>query len=191
MKRFREAREIYLLLLASTQNLDSETLAATHHAIGYSSIELLEFDDAEANLLRAISLYRQAGQPANVLKVELGRGRLLFRRGQPIAAITHLRPIRRELLRNGLSEEAGICGLEIIEALLALARLSEAETLTRKIVREFTLANLSTRAIAALGYLAEAAAARAAPPQLATEVREYIVSLRHQPEREFVTKTAN
>ena len=185
LKRFREAREIYLLLLASTRDLSTETLAAIHHAIGFCSVDLRDFDSAEANMLHASSLYRQAGQPIQILKVEIGRGRLLIARGEVESAVTHLRPIRRELLRNGLHEEAGLCGLEIAEAFLLLNRSSEAETLARKIIGEFTIASLNTRAITALGYLAEAIAARSAVPILVSDVREYILSLRTKPEREF------
>ena len=185
LRRYREVRETYLLLLASTRNIDTETLAAIHHAIGFCSVDLGDFADAEANLDHAISLYQQNGQPMQILKVELGRGRLFIRSGQPASGITHLRPVRREFLRHGLHEEAGLCGLEIVEALLLLGRASAAETLARKIVQEFMLARLNSRAIAALGYLSETIAARKAAPSLAVHVREYILSLRTKPEREF------
>jgi tetratricopeptide (TPR) repeat protein len=186
LKRFREAREIYLLLLASTRDLDTETVAAIHHAIGFCSVDLRDFDDAEANFQYAMSLHRQAGQPVHLLKAELGRGRLLIRKGEPASGVTHLRHVRRAFLRNGLHEEAGLCGLEIVEGLLLLDRASEAETLARKIVGEFTVADLNTRAITALGYLTQAITMRKAGPALASHVREYIVSLRAKPEREFM-----
>ena len=185
LRRFREAREVYLLLLASTRDLNADTLAAIHHAIGFCSVDLGDFDDAEANLLNAMALHRQNGKPIHILNAELGRGRLLIRKGDLEDGINHLRPIRREFLRNGMHEEAGLCGLEIVEALLLLQRASEAETLARKIVGEFTVAHLSNRAITALGYLAEAIAARSARPALVSDVREYIVSLRTKPERDF------
>lgn len=183
--RFREARERYLLLLASTRELDHESLAAIHHAIGFCSVELDDDADAEANLLHAISLYRRIAQPIQILNVELGRGRLFIRKGDANAGIAHLRPVRREFLRKGMHEEAGICGLEIVGALLLVGRTSAAEALARKIVREFTLAGLNTRAITALGYLSEAITARNAAPGLVRNVRDYILSLRTKPEREF------
>jgi tetratricopeptide (TPR) repeat protein len=185
MGRFRDARETYLLLLASTRDIDTESLAAIHHAIGFCSIELEAYADADSNLRHAIALYRQVGQPMVILKVELGRGRLFIRRGEPAHSIAHLRPVRRDFLRNGMHEEAGICGLEIVEAFLLLGRASEAETLARKIVREFTLAELNKRAIIALSYLTETIITRQAQPSLVSQVREYILSLRVKPEREF------
>jgi tetratricopeptide (TPR) repeat protein len=185
LKRFREAREIYLLLLASTRDIEKESLAPIHHAIGMCSIELSDFAAAEENLDYALTLFRELRQPIYVLKVELGRGRLFIRRGSPAAGLTHLQAVRRNFLRHSLHEEAGICGLEMVEALLLADRPEDAEILARTIVSEFTLANLNARAISALGYLSEAIAAKEARPELVTHVREYIVSLRTSPERDF------
>lgn len=183
--RHREAREACLLLLASTKGISKENLAALHHNIGSCSIDLGDFAEAEANFAKAIAIHRELGQPINVLKTELGRGKLFLRCGDFAGAVSHLRPVRRGFLSNGLAEEAGLCGLQIVEALLVLERAGEAEQLARKIVHEFVTAALSTRAITALSYLSEAITARKAPASLAHVVREYILSLRTQPEREF------
>ena len=55
------------------------------------------------------------------------------------------------------------------------------------LIGEFTAAGLNTRAIGALGYLTEALAANRATARLVGEVREYILSLRTSPERDFAT----
>jgi len=188
MKRFREAREAYLLLLASARTIEKETLAVLHRGIAMCSIELGDFPEAETSLGHSITLHRELGQRMEVLKGEALLGRLHVRRGDLELAVTHLRPIRREFLRNGLTEEAGICGLEVVQAFLLLDRSSQAETLARRIVGEFTAAGLNTRAISALGYLAEAIAARKVSETLVADVREYIVSLRTSPERDFTSR---
>jgi len=185
LKQFRQARETYFVLLTSTKNIETESLAALHQAIGFCSIELEDYLTAEANLHKALTLNRQLGKPVEIMKVELGRGRLLARTGQHQQAIDHLRPVRRQFLAAGMSEEAGICGLEVVDAMLALGKASQAENLARRIIAEFTKADLNTRAITALGYLAEAIANRDVPENLVTRVQEYIVSLRTRPERDF------
>ena len=56
LRKFREAREAYLLLLASNRDsIDQESLACLHHAIGHCSVDLGDFDVADANLRRAES----------------------------------------------------------------------------------------------------------------------------------------
>jgi tetratricopeptide (TPR) repeat protein len=183
--RYREAREKCLLLLASTSDLRTDSLAALHHAIGFCSTELGDYVEAEASLSSAVRLYRELGESIHVIKAELGLGRLFVRRRELNLAHGHLRRVRRDFLHHSLAEEAGICGLDIVETLLLLDRAHEAEILARKIVGEFTEAGLSTRAITALGHLSEAIAARRATAGLVNDVREYVVSLRTTPEREF------
>ncbi|HEX6101244.1 MAG TPA: tetratricopeptide repeat protein [Thermoanaerobaculia bacterium] len=185
LRHFREAREIYLLLLASTKDMELESLAAIHQAIGFCSLELRDFAAAEANLEEAAALNRRLGKPVEVLKIELGRGRLLVRRGDAMLAVFHLGPIRRRFLALSMPEEAGLCGLDLVEALLSLSRFTDAEVLAKTLVREFTAAHLNTRAITALGYLTEAIGSRKASTRLVTDIREYIVSLRTEPERDF------
>ena len=90
LKRFREAREIYLLMLASGRAHDTETLAALHRTIGLCSIELGDFRDAESNLRRASNLSEQLGQRLESVKAQAAIGRLLVRRGDAGKAIEHL-----------------------------------------------------------------------------------------------------
>lgn len=114
LRHFREAREIYLLLLTSAKDIALESLAAIHQAIGFCSIELSDFAAAEANLEEAVALNRRLGKPVEELKIELGRGRLLIRRGDFMHAFLHLSSIRRRFLALSMPEEAGLCGLEIV-----------------------------------------------------------------------------
>lgn len=186
LRRYREAREAHLLLLASIRDLSKDNLAALHLAIGYCSTELGEYAEADANLQHALSIYRSLGQSTNALKAQLGQGKLLLKRGDFANAITYLRSVRRDFLRNALIEEAGLCGLDIVEALLVLKRAGEAEQLSRKIVHEFSRIALNRRVLTALSYLSEAIAAKRASASMAHEVHEYILSLRETPEREFV-----
>lgn len=187
LRRYREAREMYLLLLAGTpESIDRESMACLHNVIGHCSIDLGDFATAEVHLGRAVQLFTEIRQPMQAAKAELGRGRLLVRKGDVARGIAHLRATRGDFLRHGMIEEAGICGLEIVEALLLHGQAVEAETLARKIIGEFTAAGLNTRAITALGYLSEAIASRKASTTTVTYVREYIVSLRTSPERVFV-----
>jgi hypothetical protein len=160
LRHFREAREIYLLLLVSTKDIALDSLAALHQAIGFCSIELRDFPAAEASLQQAATLNRRLGKPAEELKIELGRGRLLARRGDSMRAFLHLSSIRKRFLALSMPEEAGLCGLEIVEAMLSLSKFTEAELLARQLVHEFSAARLSTRAITALGYLMETIVSR-------------------------------
>jgi tetratricopeptide (TPR) repeat protein len=185
LRKYREAREAYLLILASAKPIEKVSLAALHKAIGLCSIELRDFTEAESNLIHSIALYEDLRQPIEVLKAQSGLGRLFIRQGEIEYGIAHLRPLRRSFLQRSMPEEAGLCALEIIEGLLQRGKADEAERLARLVIHEYTAAGLNTRAITALGYLTEAIAARNATAALAASIRDYIVSLRTEPEREF------
>lgn len=182
---YREARETYLLLIVSNVDLPAETRAALYQTIGLCSIELGDFEAAEENLTRAVELHKANRNTLEAVRAELGRGRLLIRQGLPEKGIKHLRPVRHQFLKHSLAEEAGICGLDMVEAMLQLGQNQQAELLSRTILNEFLASSLNTRAITALGYLTEAIAGKRATPKQVVTVRDYVLSLRTEPEREL------
>lgn len=186
LKRFLEAREVGLRLLEVARELDDESVAIIQNNLAYTCIELSQFDAAERHLSAAVEILRKLDQPVRIAMVELAWGRLMVRRGSAERGIAHLRRVRSDLARRGVVEEAGIAGLDIVEALLAVEKAAEAETLARDIIGEFTAARLSSRAISALGFLREAIEARRATGATVDHVRDYITSLRKHPERVFV-----
>ncbi|HEX6099386.1 MAG TPA: tetratricopeptide repeat protein [Thermoanaerobaculia bacterium] len=187
LRKYREAREAYLLLLAETRDsIDRESLACLHLAIGHCSVDLADYPAADVHLSRAAELFDEIGQPLRSARAEIGRGRLLIRKGAIDRGITHLRTIRKKFLRHSMTEEAGICALEMIEGMLLRGDTADAEALARQVIAEFSAAALNTRAITALGYLQEAITSRRATTSMVSGVREYIVSLQTSPERAFV-----
>lgn len=186
MQRFREARDVFVPLLAVAEELnDREYAASIHNNAAYSCIEFGDFVAAQRHLDEAAATFRELHQPVRVALAELARGRMLARRGDTDTAIAHLRRVRADLLGRGVVEEAGVCGLEIVETLLLADRCIEAESLARDVIREFNAARLNARAITALGYLQEAIAGRTATAATVEHVRRYIGSLRRNPHREF------
>lgn len=185
--RFRQAREVYLPLLDVASNpADEESLACLHNLLGHCYVSLSDFESAEPHLREAVHRFHRLGQPLAAAKAELARGRLLLRAGEHAKAIEQLTRTRDVFLRHDLIEEAGLCGLDMVESMLAQAAPAPAETLVRRIVEEFTVAQLNARAIVALGYLMDVIATRETPRNAVGTVREYILSLREFPEREFI-----
>ena len=182
---YRDAREIYLLLIASGESIDKSTLGALYQAIGVCSTELKDYDTAEFYISKSITVLSDLGQTADVVKAEYSRGRLLLQRGRTAEAIDHLRTVRHRFLMFSLAEEAGLSGLDMVHGMLSLGRGKDAERLARTILSEFLAAGLNERTITALGYLAEAIETKKATPRTASRIREYILSLRTEPEREF------
>jgi tetratricopeptide (TPR) repeat protein len=183
--RYREAREVYLLLLTSNPRIETEQLAALHNAIGLCSIELGDDVPADSHLTASVHLHKELGQPLDAARAEQALGRLLIRRGWYRDGVSHLRSARLQFLKHPLAEDAGICGLDMVEGLLLADESGTAYRLVLTITNEFLAARLSERAVTALRYLCEAINTLEATPEMAVEIREYVLSLRNTPEREL------
>ncbi|HJQ38504.1 MAG TPA: tetratricopeptide repeat protein [Thermoanaerobaculia bacterium] len=187
MERYLEACDTYRALLPLAEDGgDLDALASIHNNIGYSAVELGDFALAERHLSEAVRRFGAIERPLHVARAELARGRLMIRKGLFERSIEHLHGVREVFLRHNLVEEAGLCGLDVVEAHLAAGARIEAEAFARQIVREFTAARLNARAITALLYLSEAIAARNASGTTVRDVHRFIRSLRANPESEFV-----
>lgn len=186
MKRFREAREVYEPLLPAASETDAGTRACLHNNLGSALVELGEFEAANMHLSQALAILTELGRRVDAARTELARGRMLVRKGDIAEGMATLSTVRATFLRHTLVEEAGLCGLEIVDALLQRGEAAHAESLAREIVAEFVEAKLNARAVTALGYLTEAIEARTASSATIEAVRKYIRVLRKDPQREFV-----
>jgi tetratricopeptide (TPR) repeat protein len=179
---YRAARAVLQELL---RDGDAVSMATAHAALGWCAIHLgfaadalLHFEDAEHRC-------RQLGRELDAVRVTYGAGCALLRLGDLDQAVARLDFARARFLDHKLIEEAGLSGLEIVEAQMLRNEFHAAKKLASTIVREFTEAALNRRAVAALAYLSDAIAASSATPEIVRNVGAYITSLRVDPSREF------
>lgn len=187
LREFRAACDILTPLLAfARENKDRESEARILNNLGFSEASIGQFHLADEHLQRSLDLFNELGKRTEALRAERNYGTLLVKSGAFAEGVRRLRSVRNQLLAATLVEEAGLCGLVIVEALLSRGHGDSAVDLAQAIIGEFTAAQLNERAIAALGLVREAAAARdAAAAETAARARHYITSLRTQPQREF------
>ena len=178
----RGAREVLLPLLGS---VDPEREATALTALGWCDIELGNPAHALTRFAEARQRWTLLGRPIDATRVDYGAGAALLRLARLDDAIARLTDARRALLGFAVVEEAGLAGLELIEALLLQDRAAEAKRLASRIVQEFVAANLNRRAVAALAYLNEAIGSTEATPGTVRSVTTYVAALRHDPTREF------
>lgn len=128
--------------------------------------------------------FHTRGSDLHLARAAYGAGAALLRLGRYDEALDELGSAREMFLLHGLVEEAGLSGLEMVEARLLRDEVEAAKALSARIVREFTEAQLSRRAIAALAYLNEAVRGSTATPEFVRNVHTYIDSLRVDPDRD-------
>lgn len=189
LHKYRDARETYVLALQTARECnDRRSEACLHNNLGHTLVELGDYATANIHLSKAMAMFTDLGLAIEASKTEVARGRMLARSGDIAAALPILRETRARFLMHGLVEEAGLCGLDIVDALLVRNATADAESLARQIIDDFTAAHLSTRAITALGYLQEAIAARRATAETVENVRQYVRVLHEDPQRDFCTR---
>ncbi len=181
---YRAAREVLRELLHDS---DAASVAIARSSLGWCAIHLGFAEEALEHFKESERRHRELAWTVDALRAAYGTGSALLHLGKIEAAIERLTFARRHFLEHALVEEAGLSGLEIVEAKMIRHELEEAKTLAATIVREFTHAGLNRRAVAALAYLNDAIAASSATPEIVRNVHAYITALRFDPTREFVS----
>jgi tetratricopeptide (TPR) repeat protein len=160
-----------------------EAQAIARLALGWCEIHVGEPKEALAHFTTAKEAYRRLDWQLESVRASYGIGSALLRLDRLDDAIRELSFARAQFLARHLVEEAGLCGLELVEAHLLRHELDEARLLAVAIVREFTDASLSRRAIAAIATLKDAIAASSATPESVRSVQTYVAALRTDPDR--------
>jgi tetratricopeptide (TPR) repeat protein len=165
---------------------DDFTLASLYNNIACSLLELGEVREANIHFSNAIAHCSNAGREIDALRTEMSSGRLFVAKGKTIEGLAHLRSARQQFLSHGMTEEAGICALDIAVALLSEYHHGEAEEIAFSALQELRDSTLSPRAKSAIEYLEHELLAHEATPAVVRHVRDYIETLHANPSREFV-----
>ena len=122
------------------------------------------------------------GKGAHAAMAYQGKDPMLF----AAHAISALQSIRAQFLSRGMSEEAALVGLDLIDASIATEQRDRAIALTEQVIAEFTAAGLNERAMTALSYLHDLVPTAAEPRRIVAHVRLYLEELRREPTRLFL-----
>jgi tetratricopeptide (TPR) repeat protein len=159
--------------------------AGLHNNLGQAYGELRNTDRALNSLRQALAVFERVHATGEVARTTWGVGRVLLAAERYAEAKATLSGARRSLRSVPMPEEAGLAGLDLADAFLATNNLRAAVMTVDEVVAEFRAANLSGRAMLALGYLSDllpTPRARAA----VQHVRSYLEDLRRSPEQVFL-----
>jgi len=184
-EQFDSARDVFVSLLDPARAAaDIELLAALHGNIGHCSVQVGEMTVARLHFTEARRRLEELGDVTNALRVDLGFGRVLLARGETTSGLSTLQRVRARFLDHGMVEEADLCGLDIVAALVDGNRLAEARSLAGEIADHYGQRS-NPRAAEALRYLEERIEAHDAAA-VVRHVHSYLEALRLDPSREFV-----
>jgi hypothetical protein len=129
-------------------------------------------------------IFRELAMPAEIARVSWVMGRVLLGSGQPRQAHDVLAHARMTFIGLRMAEEAGLVGLELADACLALGQVDRARMVIEEVAGEFVRAGLNDRALTAVAYLREVLPSGRGR-EAVRHVRTYIEQLRDEPLRAF------
>lgn len=165
---------------------DAETTGVTLAALGQSLYFAGEFDEAEECFAEATRHLSKVGnRDGALLKIELGRARLLVSRGRKSEAIDTYRDIRDEFARLAMLGDWVYVSVELVELLLDLGEHEEVLRLCSRIVAKAREAGMQPAVVEAVGFMRVAAKAGSLTIDRASYVRKYLDALPSHPGMRF------
>jgi len=163
---------------------DLHTVAAAYNNLGRAAADAGDMSASVDALHQARAIFRELEMPAETSRTTWSIGVAQLTASHFESAIRILGGVRQEFLDLGMPEEAGLAGVDLIEALLATNARAAARELAEAIIDEFRRAGLNERALQALAYLRETA--NVATPDVARRVGAYLRRLKDEPALLFV-----
>jgi tetratricopeptide (TPR) repeat protein len=155
--------------------------------LGVYSRELGDFPSALLAFQTAAFAFEDQGMVTEACRMEWNIAVLLKANGDLGNAETKLRQVISDFERLGMLGTAAVATVDLAETKLLQQEPIEVASLCRAAMRQFETSGIgySTRALAALALLREAADGSRVPLQLVRSVRRYLDDLRSQPTLEF------
>jgi tetratricopeptide (TPR) repeat protein len=179
--RWEEAVAIYEDALKEVPAGDLHTRCVLLGNLGTAFTELRRFNDAAVMLHDAQQTFAGLGMTIEATRCEWNLARLLIQTGEYSKAVAMLFRIRRFFLEKTLPEEAGLAGLDLADASIAIGATDGVHGLVSQILFEFTAANLNSRALTALAYLRDVLPTTPKPASAVRHVRDYLDRLQSEP----------
>ena len=177
-ERYAEAQNFFRDLLAvAVSSGDIETQARLHNNLGYCCANLDDYTKANIHFSESIAKFTDLGFGAEIARTGRGAGVVLINKGQFDLGCDRLRQAQTSFEKLQMHEEAGLCALRLIEAMVDRGQIAEARGLAVTVIKAFTAAAVDTRAIDAVVRLLESLRADGATAETVRTVHAFVESL--------------
>lgn len=181
------ASELFRNVLVHGESIDSqEWIAKGSYALGNCVLDTGDIENASLLFSQALALFRITGPRHDRISAEWGMARVFLARGLFKDSLRRLNDVHAQFTSLGMTIEAGIAGLDAIEAMVALEMWKQIVDLARHVFKTFTEAGMLTSALTALAYIQTAAAEQRLTREAVREVRAFVKRVERQPDLLFV-----
>ena len=147
-KRYADAEHVFRdLLNVAVSSGDAETEARLHNNLGYCYVNLDDYKRANIHFSESIAKFTDLGFGGEIARTVRSAAVVLLNKGQFELGCDRLRQARTAFAKLQMPEEAGLCALRLIEALVERGQISEARKLSDAVIKEFTAAVVDARTV--------------------------------------------
>jgi tetratricopeptide (TPR) repeat protein len=178
----RSARATYeeILAWAEARN-DLKWIARESNVLGRCAFLLRDFSAAVQYFYVSAQAFRELGLLSEAVRPEWGLALVVAASGRAADALVRLGHVRRRFHEGGMLSDEALVALDMMDSLHILERHDEIAVLARELIDAFVHAGMLTSALAAFGYLAEAAKQHEIDPPRIEYVRQFLGRLSHEP----------
>lgn len=176
------ARTIYREIFAHAEATnDLVWIAREARTLAHCDLELGDLTSAARYFHQSLQAFVALEQDAEVTKTRWGIASLVLRGGNWTEALRRLRAVRAEFVELQMLIDEALVVLDMMDALLALARPQEIVVIAGELVERFMKAGMLTSALTAFAYLREAAEAGRVTARVIEHVRQFIRRVELEP----------
>lgn len=181
------ATELFRRVLVHGETVDSkEWIAKGSYALGNCVLETGDIENAAVLFSKALSLFRITGPKTDRIGAEWGMARVLLARGLFKESRRNLHHVQSQYTDLGMTLDAGVAALDVMEAMVALHMFKQVADLARAVFKTFTDAGMLTSALTALSFISTAAAEGRLTREAVREVRAFVKRVDREPNLLFV-----
>jgi tetratricopeptide (TPR) repeat protein len=165
---------------------DAYTRAGMTGTLGLTYGKLGRLDDALTHIHKARAILADLGMTGEVNRNDWALANTVLEAGDYTRAIEILQVVRSTFLSLSMAQEAALAGLDLADALIAGARMSEARQVVEASLAQFVAAKQNQNAVTAMAYLRDILPTTSSPRKAVDHVKEYLRRLSFEPARVFL-----
>lgn len=136
--------------------------------------------------MTALHLFKERGIVVEEIRCRWGIARVAQKSGDAERAASRLRAVRDEFTAIGVTTDAALATLDLMESYLVLRKWRDVQTAAGNVVELFREAGMLTGALTAANWLRHAARMKSVTPSILDYLRSYLKRVDVQPDFAFI-----
>ena len=164
---------------------DPRLFVCLRHNLLWNLATIEAYGEAKVMLPEVVALFRELGNPVDLLRLRWAEGRVAAGLGQTEDAIQIFEELRQDFAARGIGYDAALVTLELTALYAQTGSVSDVKRLSLEMAGIFQTQEVPREALAALLFFQKAAERERATAKLAREIGVFLEKLRSDPGLRF------